>query len=131
MDRKKRILLLEADLDLLLTLREGLEEAGFAVDALSDGDEAARKSRITRFDALVVDLANREEDPFGVTMEIKESPLNADIPAVGLVSAGDALTEKMAEMSGIGALVCRERTGIEGIAAKIRETAVDGEKAPL
>ncbi|HLH71373.1 MAG TPA: response regulator transcription factor [Candidatus Dormibacteraeota bacterium] len=51
-----RILLVEDDHRLAASLRRGLEDAGFAVDAAYDGEEALACAEATPFDLIVLDV---------------------------------------------------------------------------
>lgn len=51
-----RVLLVEDHLPLMKSLRQGLEEEGFAVDAAIDGEDADVKCRSTAYDAVVLDI---------------------------------------------------------------------------
>jgi DNA-binding response OmpR family regulator len=51
-----RVLLVEDHKPLSRTLRQGLEEEGFAVDVAIDGEEADVKARGTSYDVIVLDL---------------------------------------------------------------------------
>ena len=51
-----RLLLVEDDRPLREALRQGLEEAGFAVDASADGEEGLWYARSNAYDVIVLDL---------------------------------------------------------------------------
>jgi DNA-binding response OmpR family regulator len=51
-----RVLLVEDHKPLLRSLRQGLEEEGFAVDVAADGDEADIKARGTEYNVVILDL---------------------------------------------------------------------------
>jgi DNA-binding response OmpR family regulator len=51
-----RILLVEDFKPLVRTLKQGLEEEGFAVDAATDGEEGDFKARTAEYDVIVLDL---------------------------------------------------------------------------
>jgi DNA-binding response OmpR family regulator len=51
-----RVLLVEDHLPLMKSLRQGLEEEGFAVDSAVDGEDADVKCRSTPYDAVVLDI---------------------------------------------------------------------------
>lgn len=51
-----RLLIVEDDRPLREALRQGLEEAGFAVDASADGEEGLWYARSNPYDAIVLDL---------------------------------------------------------------------------
>lgn len=51
-----RVLIIEDDRPLREALRQGLEEAGFAVDSSPDGEEGLWYARSNEYDAIVLDL---------------------------------------------------------------------------
>ena len=51
-----RVLVVEDHRPLLRSLRQGLEEEGFAVDIAEDGEEADIKARSTSYDVIVLDV---------------------------------------------------------------------------
>jgi DNA-binding response OmpR family regulator len=51
-----RVLIVEDHRPLLRSLRQGLEEEGFAVDTAEDGEEADIKARSTSYDVIVLDV---------------------------------------------------------------------------
>lgn len=51
-----RILLVEDNRTLSRSLRQGLEEEGYAVDVAFDGEEAGFKAEATEYDAIILDL---------------------------------------------------------------------------
>lgn len=51
-----RLLLVEDEPDLAATLRKTLAEEGFAVDGVTDGEEALWQTEATAYDAVVLDL---------------------------------------------------------------------------
>lgn len=61
-----RVLLVEDNRLLARSLRQGLEEEGFAVDLAEDGDEADHKARTTNYDAIILDLMIPKKD--GLTL---------------------------------------------------------------
>jgi DNA-binding response OmpR family regulator len=54
--------LVEDQVSILKSLRQGLEEEGFAVDTAADGDEADVKARTTPYDVIVLDIMLPKQD---------------------------------------------------------------------
>lgn len=50
-----RVLLVEDDTGIVAFVRQGLSEAGFAVDVAADGPEALSAARVATYDAIVLD----------------------------------------------------------------------------
>src|SRR5437763_3308338 len=57
-----RVLLIEDHKPLARTLRQGLEEEGFAVDVAHDGQEGDFKARSADYDVIILDLMLPKED---------------------------------------------------------------------
>jgi DNA-binding response OmpR family regulator len=57
-----RVLLVEDNRTLSRSLRQGLEEEGYAVDVAYDGEEGRFKAEATNYDAIVLDLMLPKED---------------------------------------------------------------------
>lgn len=57
-----RVLLVEDNRTLSRSLRQGLEEEGYAVDVAYDGEEGRFKAESTSYDAIILDLMLPKED---------------------------------------------------------------------
>lgn len=57
-----RVLLVEDNRTLSRSLRQGLEEEGYAVDVAYDGEEGRFKAEATNYDAVILDLMLPKED---------------------------------------------------------------------
>ena len=57
-----RVLLVEDNRTLSRSLRQGLEEEGYAVDVAYDGEEGRFKAEATSYDAIILDLMLPKED---------------------------------------------------------------------
>src|SRR5689334_20987268 len=66
-----RVLVVEDELDLQTAVARALREAGYAVDAASDGREGAYKSQTWDYDAIVLDLMLPEKDGWTVLRELR------------------------------------------------------------
>ncbi len=87
-----RILLLEDQPALLASTKKGLEEMGFAVDAIADGDSAMKRALVTPYDALVLDIMVPGRDGLSILRVLREKR-NA-VPVI-LLTARAALPEKI------------------------------------
>lgn len=87
-----RILLVEDRPALLASTKKGLEEMGFAVDALDDGDAAMERALDTPYDALVLDIMIPGRDGLSILRALREKG-NA-VPVI-LLTARAALSEKI------------------------------------
>lgn len=74
-----RVLLVEDHKPLVRSLRQGLEEEGFAVDIAQDGDEAAHKGRVFSYDVIILDLMLPKKDGLTVLREWRQAGVSAHI----------------------------------------------------
>lgn len=91
-DEKKRVLIVDDDIDFLFQLRVQLEAAGFEVIE-SEGSEPARKMiDTTQFDLAVVDLMMEEVDAgFSLCYAIKKKDPNIPVIMVTAVASETGL----------------------------------------
>ena len=66
-----RILLVEDELKMARAVRRGLEQEGYAVDAVSDGEDALHRALFEDYDAIVLDVMLPSRDGFGVCRELR------------------------------------------------------------
>jgi len=69
--RRMRILLVEDELKMARAVRRGLEEEGYAVDAVSDGEDALHRALHEDYDAIVLDVMLPGRDGFAVCRELR------------------------------------------------------------
>jgi two-component system, OmpR family, response regulator len=74
-----RILLVEDNRTLSRSLRQGLEEEGYAVDVAYDGDEAAFKAEATEYDAVILDLMLPKQDGFSLIQRWRAKSIGTHI----------------------------------------------------
>lgn len=87
-----RILLLEDQDRLRASTQKGLEEMGFAVDAVEDGDEAMERALGTPYDALVLDIMVPGRDGLSILRVLRDKK---NATPVILLTARSALPEKI------------------------------------
>ncbi len=66
-----RILLVEDELKMARAVRRGLEQEGYAVDAVSNGEDALRRALNEEYDAIVLDVMLPGRDGFAVCRELR------------------------------------------------------------
>jgi two-component system, OmpR family, response regulator len=66
-----RILLVEDELKMSRVLRRGLEQEGYAVDTVNDGDDALRRGLLEEYDAIVLDVMLPGRDGFSVCAQLR------------------------------------------------------------
>jgi DNA-binding response OmpR family regulator len=74
-----RILLVEDNRALSRSLRQGLEEEGYAIDVAYDGDEAAFKAESTNYDAIILDLMLPKQDGYALIKRWREMKISTHI----------------------------------------------------
>lgn len=80
-----RILLVEDEKLLSGYIAKGLQNSGYAVDAVYDGEEALYEYSINEYDLIVLDLNLPKKDGIEVLQEIREQDANIKIM---ILSAG-------------------------------------------
>ncbi|MEP6759458.1 MAG: response regulator transcription factor [Actinomycetota bacterium] len=66
-----RILLVEDEIKMSRAVRRGLEQEGYAVDAVADGDDAVHRALYEDYDAIVLDVMLPGRDGFAVCRELR------------------------------------------------------------
>jgi two-component system copper resistance phosphate regulon response regulator CusR len=87
-----RLLLVEDELDILDFLKRSLEEAGYQVEAASDGKTAKRLAIDGAFDILIVDLGLPDQD--GITLILHLRQLGVRAPVL-ILSARRSLDDRV------------------------------------
>lgn len=86
------ILLLEDQARLLASTKKGLEELGFVVEAVEDGDAALELALCVPFDALVLDIMVPGRDGLSIVRVLRDKGLS--VPVI-LLTARSALPERV------------------------------------
>ena len=74
-----RLLLVEDEQDIQRFLTRALAEAGYQVDAASDGRSAMKLAADTSYDALIVDLGLPDQDGIDLIMSLKQVGVRAPV----------------------------------------------------
>ena len=82
-----RILVAEDEAAIASHVKKGLEEASYAVDVATDGDEAVWMATTTDYDALVFDVMMPLKDGFSAMKEIRKKGVTT--PAIMLTSRAE------------------------------------------
>ena len=88
-----RVLVIEDDRKVASFIQTGLEQEGYAVDALNDGAEAGEQAHAIDYDAVVLDLMLPGRSGFQVLRDIRAK--KAFLPVL-ILTAKDALDERIA-----------------------------------
>jgi two-component system OmpR family response regulator len=87
-----RVLVVEDDRRLATSLRRGLQEAGFAVDMVHDGDEAIASAFAAPYDVIVLDVMLPSLDGFGVCRRLRDRQLR--VPVL-MLTGRDAVDDRV------------------------------------
>src|SRR4051794_37342236 len=68
-----RILLVEDETKMAKVLRRGLEQEGYAVDSVGDGEDAVSRGATEDYDAIVLDVTLPRRDGFSVCRELRSN----------------------------------------------------------
>jgi two-component system, OmpR family, response regulator QseB len=93
-----KILLVEDHLAMSEIVADHLRHRGFAIDIVRRADEALAASRVTHYDAVVLDLGLPDADGMHVLNELRRGS-SAKIPAI-IVTARDGLENRVDGLNG-------------------------------
>jgi two-component system OmpR family response regulator len=88
-----RILLVEDDPKISSFVKKGLQEAGFTVDDMSDGEEALHTALTVPYDAAVVDIMLPKLDGLGLIAALRQRGINMPIL---IISAKHTVDDRIA-----------------------------------
>ena len=94
--QKKRVLIVDDDLDLLTALSVRLREEGFDVIAAADGYQAFTCTSNLRPDAVILDINMPCGDGFSVHQRLRENLLLLSIPIIYLTGVKSARVHMLA-----------------------------------
>ena len=87
-----RILIVEDEPTLVEQLAEALDEAGYAVDRATDGEDAAHLGATEPFDAVILDLGLPQRDGLSVLRDWRANGVNT--PVLVLTGKGRRTLDK-------------------------------------
>lgn len=91
-----RVLVVDDEEDLALAVARGLRREGYAVDVAHSGEEALDKVWETPYDLICLDVTMPGMDGREVCRSIRDNPPNGEQPRVLMLTARDALEERVA-----------------------------------
>jgi DNA-binding response OmpR family regulator len=86
---RRRVLLVEDEPSLVLTLTDRLESEGYAVESVADGDEAFERARMGAFDLILLDVALPGRGGFDVLRDLRQE--RVETPVVMLTARGQVV----------------------------------------
>lgn len=94
---RKKILVVEDDLDLVELLSFNLRKAGFSVGTSTDGLDALKKARTLSPDLILLDVMLPGLDGFGVCEILRRDAATASVPIIILT----ALSSQLSRVTGL------------------------------
>lgn len=94
---RPRVLLADDQVDLLMLMKEMIEDSGFEVVTATDGVEALTAVFETHPDIIVLDYSMPRKDGLAVAQDLKNNPLFAHIPIIICT----AYSEKQTKLKGL------------------------------
>lgn len=118
---EKRLLVVEDEEALLSTLREELEDAGFAVDVAVTGDEALRKIQEQPPDGVLLDLLfTQGPDGMAVLSRLKQDERTRALPVIILSNVGDDEYVRRALELGADAFFVKTQHSLQDLIARLQ-----------
>src|SRR6266513_1966940 len=88
-----RVLVVEDSMSMAVVLGRGLREEGYAVDLVDLGRDALRWSRLTRYDAIVLDVELPDIDGLEVCRQVRAADLWAPVL---MLTVRDSVSDRIA-----------------------------------
>jgi DNA-binding response OmpR family regulator len=86
---KKKIIIIDDDVDLVEAMRLTLEKEGFEVIDAQEGEKGLEKTRSERPDLIILDvMMGTQDEGFHVAYQIRANRTTADIPIIMLTAVG-------------------------------------------
>lgn len=86
-----RLLIIEDNKELLLTMKKGLEEMGFLIDTAMSGLEGEEKAFVTDYNVILLDLNLPDKDGIDILRFLRSKQI--DTPVI-IISARDEIEER-------------------------------------
>ena len=119
-EKKKKILLVDDEVDIVTMIRLRLEASGFEVVVATDGKEALNAARTHNPDLIILDLMLPTMDGFHVARMLKYDARYKAIPIIMLTAKAGANDRKTGEQVGVDAYFNKPFEA-EKLLGKIRE----------
>jgi len=89
-NRRRRVLVVDDDLESQELYVEILEWAGFDVATAGDGDSALEKAVTSEPEVILLDILLPKRDGIAVLQELRRVPQTASVPIIALTGVADA-----------------------------------------
>ena len=104
---KKRILVIDDEIDLVEMISIRLEANGYEVFAACDGQEGLDKARRLKPDLVLLDILMPKLDGFKVCQSLKKDPFTKNIPVIMLTAKDRADDIKQAKLIGANGYIIK------------------------
>lgn len=97
----RSVLLVDDEVDIIISLKIALDAAGYEVVSTTDGPEAVKLATEKAPDVVVLDVGMPQMDGFEVLRQLKANPATSSIPVI-MLTANNSLSsmEKSWELGG-------------------------------
>ena len=117
---KKRILLIEDETDLVMTMRFRLEDVGYEIIVAVDGQEGLDRAQDGNPDLILLDLMLPKVNGFKVLKTLKADARYSKIPVIIFTARAQAADKKIGEELGADAYITKPFDA-DMLLAKIKE----------
>ncbi len=117
---KKRILLVEDEADLVMTMRFRLEDAGYEVVVAVDGQEGLDRAKDGKPDLILLDLMLPKMNGYKVFSALKADARYSKIPIIMFTALAQEADKKLGEKMGADAYITKPFDA-DTLLAKIKE----------
>lgn len=118
---KKKILIIEDEKSLRESLADYLQEDGFEIDCVMDGESGLKLAQKGKFDLVILDIILPKKDGFAVLEEIKKDKKIKDIPVVLLTNLESIEDIQKAFEKGATNYLVKADHSLEDISQKVKE----------
>ena len=124
---KKKILIVDDDTSITLSISFVLEKEGYIVTTAVDGEEALKKAKEELPHLIVLDIMLPKINGFEVHKRLKANAQTRDIRTIMLTAKGDEKGKKLAEELGVNGYITKP-FNIDTLLSEIRKGVANGGK---
>ncbi len=116
---KKKVLITEDDIFLANAYKVKLEQAGYEVEILADGEDVMQSVSKQKPDLMILDLMMPRKSGFDVLKELKANPDYKDIPILIATNLGQDEDKSKAKRLGATEYVVKSEISLQDLVPKI------------
>jgi len=124
---KKKILIVDDDTSITLSISFVLEKEGYAVIIAVDGEEAVKKAKEELPHLIVLDIMLPKINGFEVCKRLKANAQTREIHIIMLTAKGDEKDKRLAEELGVNGYITKP-FNIDTLLSEIRKGVANDEK---